>query len=364
MTAGSATRTRLVSLCTGYGGLDMAVQAVLNVDIVAHCDIDPAASRLLAYHWPDISNLGDLTTLSWCDYRPDIVTAGYPCQPFSLAGRRQGADDERHLWPSIAAGIRRVRPRLVFLENVAGHRTLGLDAVLGDLAADGYDATWTSIRAADIGAPHGRERIFILAADTSGGLCDWRQRQSGERPSQRAIAAGDRARSGERAVAEADGARSQGREPAAGRHVSARSAAADTGSDRPLRGAEQHVGAVDRQRESQRRDADRRAVRRQSYPKALAADPRLDWGKYGHAVRRWEQLTRPAPLPTEAATFGGQRLNPWFVEWMQGLPAGHVCAVPDLTRSEQLRLLGSGVVPQQGAAALSWLLAHLETAAA
>ncbi|WP_141695370.1 DNA cytosine methyltransferase, partial [Klebsiella pneumoniae] len=93
---------------------------------------------------------------------------GSPCQPFSHAGQRKGTNDERHIWPYVREAIRRVRPRYTVLENVAGHRSLGFDRVLGDLAEDGLHVRWTSIRASDIGAPHQRERVFLFVTDPAG----------------------------------------------------------------------------------------------------------------------------------------------------------------------------------------------------
>ncbi|MXI30814.1 hypothetical protein GRW10_22625, partial [Escherichia coli] len=91
------------------------------------------------------------------------LTAGYPCQPFSQAGHRKGINDERHLWPYVFDAIKHLRPRIAFFENVRGHLTLGLTEVLEDLASIGWDAQWTCVRASDVGAPHHRERLFILA---------------------------------------------------------------------------------------------------------------------------------------------------------------------------------------------------------
>lgn len=108
---------------------------------------------------------GDLATFPWADFHGlvDIVAAGFPCQPHSVAGSRGGVDDERWIWPDIAAGIRVLRPGLVVLENVPGLRSSGgLAPVLGDLAASGYRVAWTSLRASDVGASHQRERVFIV----------------------------------------------------------------------------------------------------------------------------------------------------------------------------------------------------------
>jgi site-specific DNA-cytosine methylase len=107
----------------------------------------------------------DLKTFPWEEFRDkvDILSGGYPCQPFSAAGKRLGGDDPRHLWPYIASGIRVLRPKLCFFENVEGHISLGLREVIADLESLGYEATWGIFSAAECGAPHQRKRVFILA---------------------------------------------------------------------------------------------------------------------------------------------------------------------------------------------------------
>lgn len=107
----------------------------------------------------------DLKTFPWESFRDkvDILSGGYPCQPFSTAGKRAGKDDPRHLWPWIADGIRLVRPRVCFFENVEGHVSLGLRDVLGELGKLGYQVSWGIFSAAEVYAPHQRKRVFILA---------------------------------------------------------------------------------------------------------------------------------------------------------------------------------------------------------
>ena len=162
---------KIGSLFAGYGGLDMAVEQVFpNARPAWFCEWDDAPSKILAHHWPDVPNHRDVTAVDWSQVEPvDVLTGGYPCQPFSAAGRREGTNDERHLWPYVREAVRVLRPRYVVLENVAGHRSLGFDRVLGDMAEDRMHVWWTSVRASDVGAPHHRERLFILAtpADTS-----------------------------------------------------------------------------------------------------------------------------------------------------------------------------------------------------
>lgn len=154
-------------LCTGYGGLDMAAEAYFNAETVWTCEFDKYASKVIEQRIGK-PNHGDLKTTDWAEVEPiDILTAGYPCQPFSHAGLRKGADDERHLWPYIKEIIRTLRPSYVILENVRGHFGLGFREVLGNLTDIGYDARWRLIRASDVGAPHRRERLFILAYPNS-----------------------------------------------------------------------------------------------------------------------------------------------------------------------------------------------------
>jgi DNA (cytosine-5)-methyltransferase 1 len=159
---------RIGSLFSGAGGLDMAVEAVFGGHTVWHSEIDKAASKVLAHRWPDVPNLGSITEVDWSNWKPlldvDIICGGWPCQPFSLAGKRKGINDDRALWPYVAGAIRVLRPRYVVLENVSAVLTAGeFDRVAADLAACGYSFGWTCARASDVGAPHRRERVFIVA---------------------------------------------------------------------------------------------------------------------------------------------------------------------------------------------------------
>jgi len=157
------------SLFSGIGGLDLAVERAMGAETAWQVEYESAPASILARHWPDADRFGDVTEIDWHEMEPvDVICGGYPCQPFSHAGLRKGTDDVRHLWPYFANAISVLRPRYAVLENVAGHLSLGFDRVLGDLAEIGYDATWVTLRAADIGAPHGRKRLFVLATDASG----------------------------------------------------------------------------------------------------------------------------------------------------------------------------------------------------
>jgi DNA (cytosine-5)-methyltransferase 1 len=165
---------RVGSLCTGIGGAELALEAMgLEPELMWYAEIDPAACQVLEARWPGVLNLGDITRFEFVPMPPvapiDVLTAGYPCQPFSTAGKRKGTDDPRHLWPHVFDAIRVLRPRIAFLENVAGHLSLGFDVVLGDLASIGFDAEWATLRASDVGACHGRDRLWIVATNPQRG---------------------------------------------------------------------------------------------------------------------------------------------------------------------------------------------------
>ena len=155
--------TTIGSLCSGIGGLELGIERALGARTVWQAEIDPHASKVLAHHWPGVPNIGDVRVDIAAMTYVDILTAGYPCQPFSTAGRRKGTDDPRHLWPAVHAAIAHLGPRLVVLENVRGHLTLGFDRVLGDLADIGYDAEWRVVRTSDVGCCHQRARLFVAA---------------------------------------------------------------------------------------------------------------------------------------------------------------------------------------------------------
>jgi DNA (cytosine-5)-methyltransferase 1 len=154
---------KIGSLCTGYGGLDMAVEAYFGAYTVWCAEYDKYASELIEENFGYL-NHGDISKIDWSSVEPiDILTAGYPCQPFSEAGKRKGVNDQRHIWPHITEAIRILRPKFIILENVRGHLSLGFDRVLGDLTELGYDARWKVVRASEVGAPHNRARLFVVA---------------------------------------------------------------------------------------------------------------------------------------------------------------------------------------------------------
>lgn len=159
---------RVGELFAGYGGLGIAVEEVFNADLAWVSEYDKGPSKILAHHWPNVPNHGDITRINWDEVEPvDIISGGYPCQPFSLIGSRKGHSHAQHLWPYALTAVRHIRPRYAVFENVLGHLSLGFDTVLRDLTEIGYDIRWTTVRASTVGAPHKRERLFIVAADSS-----------------------------------------------------------------------------------------------------------------------------------------------------------------------------------------------------
>jgi DNA (cytosine-5)-methyltransferase 1 len=317
---------KIGSLCTGYGGLDMAVEAFFNAETVWTCEFDKYASQVIEQRIKKI-NHGDLKKTDWTKVEPiDILTAGYPCQPFSHAGSRKGADDERHLWPYIKEIIGTLRPEFVVLENVRGHFGLGFREVLADLASIRYDATWRLVRASDVGAPHRRERLFILAqdSDTNGERralvrkqCGkvWNQGQSQSIARELVKKAssdtnGDARSQSRRTSGELRTKKDKGQ--AGKEHWSSCKTPSDTSCE--------HFSSIENMSELGRKFTSRRDMH------LLEVPPPLDQGK----------------------------LNAKFVEYMMGLPDGWVTDV-GLSRAQQLKILGNGVVPQQAEYALELL---------
>ena len=162
----------VLSLFAGVGGLELGLERA-GMTTVGQVEIDPYCQRVLARHWPEVPRHDDVRTApDWWTaiLRPtvDVVCGGFPCQPFSNAGFMQGIADERWAWPWMEAVVRRVRPRYVLVENVSAlvrdGRAFG--TVLRDLHKLGFDAEWATLRASDFGAPHPRERVYLLAHST------------------------------------------------------------------------------------------------------------------------------------------------------------------------------------------------------
>ena len=292
---------KLGSLCTGYGGLDMAVERYFDAKTVWVSEIDKYASQLIDARI-NKPNLGNLKVIDWASVEPiDVLTAGYPCQPFSHAGHRKGVEDERHLWPYIKQAISVLRPKFVVLENVRGHFSLGFREVLGELTEIGYDARWRLVRASDVGAPHRRERLFIVAYPNGKGS----QRNS-------RAGYGFKQSSVKQIVANTDNSRRF-------RNLSGLQSRLDP----------RIVGDTYNQHKSHNGEV-------QELGRRFAS--------------RCEMFMQAAPN-----TLVNGKLNAEFVEYMMGLPKGWVTDV-GLSRTQQLKILGNGVVPQQAYYALQLLL--------
>lgn len=337
-----------LSLCSGYGGLDLAVEQITGNKTLVYAENDKYAAQVMATRFPWATNLGDIKKANWAEtalqYSIDTIAAGFPCQGLSNAGLRKGLLDARSaVWKNVAEAVRVIRPRLVFLENVAGIRSRGLGEVVADLAAIGYSIRWTCVRAGEdaVGAPHPRDRWFGLAypATEDPDIAAWRERW--------ATAPGE-AESG-RPWADAGG---RGGLPAAAPASGIALLPTPKASDGPNGGPNQRDGQGN------------------YYLPGMAVRLGQDWiatdGRdYGPAIRRWEAVTgRPTPLPTEPGTRGNRRLTPAFVEWLMGCDEGWVTGL-DLPRAQQLKILGNGVVTRQAVEGYRRLLtADLEAMAA
>ena len=334
------------ALFAGFGGLELAAQRVWeDTHLTWVCEHDPRrtrnqpAARVLAHHWPGVPNLGDITAVDWSTVEPvDVITGGFPCQDVSTAGARSGlirGSTRSGMWSHMASAIGAIRPNIVIIENVRGilsatadsdvepcpwcmgdpaHRqpaVRALGAVLGDLADIGYDAAWTTLAAADVGAPHQRERVFVVAWPAAHHPNSVRRQEPRWSEEHIDVAA---------------------QESHAGRCLPTPCASDSCGSGNPGRSGGRDL-------------------------RTAVTGP--DMSVYTPAIRRWERLTRPAPDITTTSRAGRQQLSARFVEWLMGLPDGWVTQVPGLTRTQQLRVLGNGVVPQQAARGVQDVLSSI-----
>jgi DNA (cytosine-5)-methyltransferase 1 len=368
---------KIGSLCTGIMGNEMAMGLMgIEVELAWYSEIDKNCSTLIAEHHPDVPNLGDLKLIDWSTVeKVDVLTAGYPCQPFSTAGKRGGVTDERHLWPWIKEGIRALRPPICLFENVAAHRTLGFDIVLKDLAEIGFDAEWSTLRASDIGACHRRDRLFIVATDADHRAGDG-ERSREELRKGSSIATDSHQSQSRTFIPQQDGGgnlveaiSSLLPASAAGNFNDGESVESwearrqrnvlkginGNGQGTPLTMAVKLLPTPTA--------SDSRGGRNDT---AVRTDPQSNhhsgttlsdvaytnlWGKYAPAIARWaEKIKRVAPPPVDE----DGRLSPLLVEWMMGFPDGWVTG-QKFSRSQQLKMLGNSVVPQQVATAWSML---------
>jgi len=162
------SKLRHLDLCSGIGGFSLGLEATGGVKTVAFCEREAYPQAILKQHWPDVPCYKDVKELTYDQLQADglipidLLTAGYPCQPFSIAGKQRGTDDPRHLWPDIFRLVKECRPAVVLFENVEGHIRLGLDEVWSDLEDEGYAVRTFNIPAAGVGAPHRRNRLWIV----------------------------------------------------------------------------------------------------------------------------------------------------------------------------------------------------------
>ena len=159
---------KVLDLFSGIGGFSLGLERTGGFETVAFCEIEPFAQRVLKKHWPDVPCFDDVRKLTGADIGPvDVICGGYPCQPFSSAGKRQGAADDRHLWPEFMRLVAELRPSWVIGENVAGHISMGLDDVLADLETEGYACRTFIIPACAVGASHRRDRVWTVGYSDS-----------------------------------------------------------------------------------------------------------------------------------------------------------------------------------------------------
>ncbi|MDE5709171.1 MAG: DNA (cytosine-5-)-methyltransferase [Alistipes sp.] len=170
------------SLFSGIGGFDLAAEWAGWTNMF-NCEIDPFCRPVLAYHFPNAVQYEDIRTTDFTVWRGriDVLTGGFPCQPFSVAGKRKGTDDDRYLWPEMLRAIREIRPRWVVGENVRGFvnwsEGMVLDTVFADLEALGYEVQPFVLPACAVGAPHRRDRVWIVAHRSDAGSESLRERQ-------------------------------------------------------------------------------------------------------------------------------------------------------------------------------------------
>lgn len=376
------------SLFTGYGGLDMAVEQVFGAKTVWVSDIDKGANKIIEHRFPGVQNLWDITKVDWVEVpKVDIISGGSPCQDVSHAGKRAGMTEgtRSNLWVSMREAIEVLKPRFVVWENVRGVLSAKADSevescqgclgdgagkpslralgrVLGDLASLGYDAEWRGLRASDVGAPHQRFRVFIVAYPKCGQSCRSTsgQTSSGSSSSEFARCNGTSLKllptptvidmGSNKTVDESEAwtAEQSAKHKNGNGHGASLSIEALKLLPTPL--AQDSAGAMT----TQDRAANGYGPALRDVEYLLPNHKSIDWGDFGAAIERWETIIdRAAPAPTVPDGRNGRhRLSPRFVEWMMGLPAGWVSDVPEITRNEQLKALGNGVVPQQAAAAL------------
>lgn len=159
---------KVLDLFSGIGGFSLGLERA-GMETIAFCEIEDYPVKILNKHWPDVPVFRDVrklnkeVLLNEVSVLPDIIVGGFPCQPFSVAGKQRGKEDDRHLWPEFFRLIKEIKPRWVIGENVAGFVTMALDDVLHDLESEGYETQSFIIPASAVGGIHKRERVWIVA---------------------------------------------------------------------------------------------------------------------------------------------------------------------------------------------------------
>lgn len=415
---------RIGSLFSGYGGLSRATEAWFGATTAWVSDIDPGPRAILARRFLDAPNLGDITRAAWSAVEPvDILEGGSPCQDVSSAGKRAGmtSGTRSNLWVAMRDAIAALRPRLVIWENVRGAYSATADSdlepcpgcvggpddgpvlralgrVLGDLATLGYDAEWVGLRAADLGACHGRFRVFVVAH--AAGDPWWLLHRDASAAAdagrllghQGGVAAPEQAPRG-RALGDTGG------RDRAGLSLLPTPAVNDMGDGKTVEWWDDWTAAQKARHGNGNGHGASLAIEAMrllptpmaepdtgnGHARNLGKEVRLlptpsvadaaggherrggargeelllkgiaryeQFGPYAAAIARHADLVgRPAPAPTEPGAKGHPRLSARFTEWMMALPDGWVTDV--VGRTPALKALGNGVVPPQAYEALS-----------
>lgn len=375
----------IISLCSGYGGLDRAVAAAFRLPIAAHAEPEKLTARMgktgtklipnpvvavLEARFPGVPNLGDITAVDWAPWRErcTVLCAGFPCQPVSAAGRQLAEDDERWLWPSVHRAIIELDPEWVVLENVAnivsiqGGRIWAM--ILDHLREAGYDVTWGVFGACLVGACHHRHRMFLVARKGAGAAAvRWPGKACGV-PKGATLptpTARDWRLTG---PSEINGRNSPTLSalPLLLPTPRARDGAGGPGHGSAMQGAEslatiaaRELLPTPRASDGLGQGASRNSRGEPAMPSAVQPQ---HFGRFAWAVDRWaDAFGAPPPASVETGMpgqRGGTRMAAPFPEWMMGLRAGYVTDV--LSRNDALRAIGNGVMPQQGYAAIGTLL--------